>query len=277
MGEGGTLIWALGERPGELDPLLAASPGEALLSRQIHEPLVESVTAPFERGRRLPGLALSARPSSDATVWRVRLRQGIRFGDGAHFDAGAVLANAERWEETAPGRRALPDLLAVDAPRPDLVRFILRRPNPHLDRRLRAAQLGIVSPRALRRAGDTGVVRAQAGTGTGPFELREQSRERVLLARNTAWWGSELELGPALDQLEFLVVADPGERLAMLAAGSAQVAGELGRGELGDARDDPLLSVVGHGLAAERSVRGLDPGTEPPMLNDVWTTAIAPG
>ena len=74
-GERGSMVWALADRPTSLDPLFADSPAEQLVTRQIHEPLVAALVGPFDQTRRVPGLALSARPSSDATVWRLRLRR----------------------------------------------------------------------------------------------------------------------------------------------------------------------------------------------------------
>ena len=89
-GDGGMLVWALPERPASLDPLYTETGSEQLVARQVHEPLVAELTGPFEDARRVPGLALSALPSSDRTVWRLRLRTGVRFQDGTPFSASAV-------------------------------------------------------------------------------------------------------------------------------------------------------------------------------------------
>ncbi len=279
-GAGGLLTWALPARPRSLDPLFAETGPEQVVGRQIYEPLVAELGAPFESRRRLAGLALSALPSSDATVWRLRLRKGVRFQDGTPFNASAVLANAERWRASAQGRALLGESL-VDAPRPDLVRFILPAADPSFDARLAAPALGIVSPRELKRAagGELDPGRA-AAAGTGAFELRERGGGRLLLARNTDWWGTDRGLGPGVDQLEFTVVPDPAERISLLGEGTIQVAGRLSPAELDRVRDDPLLTAVpqggGLGLGIERSVRGIPPGETAPPLNGVWRTAVAP-
>jgi peptide/nickel transport system substrate-binding protein len=241
---------------------------------------VESIAAPFDEAARESGLARSALPSNDATVWRVRLREGVRFQDGSPLNAEAVLANAARWQESGAARTGLPEFLA-DGPRPDLVRFILAASDPEFGARLAAPELGIVSRRALRRASAERPFPIQlSGTGTGPFELRERSSESMLLARNTDWWGTDAELGPALDQLEFTAAPFATERLELLESGSAQVASGLQGGILDAVRENPLLAIVHppSGLVAERSVRGLDPDdARAPMLNHVWMTGIAPG
>jgi ABC-type transport system substrate-binding protein len=122
---------------------------------------------------------------------------------------------------------------------------------------------------------------AIAESGSGPFELREDARDRLLLARNADWWGSDRGLGPAMDQLELPVIPDPGDRLGELAAGTVQVAGELRPAEVRELRRDPLLTSVpdGYGAATglERSVRGIPPGVTAPPLNAVWLTRISAG
>jgi ABC-type transport system substrate-binding protein len=228
----------------------------------------------------VPGLAVSARPSANSTVWRLRLRPGVRFEDGARFNASAVLANTDRWLSVPAGQRALGDLL-VDAPRPDLVRFILPGPDPDFDRRLASPRLGIVSPKAIAQAAGAPLDPGRfPDSGTGPFELRERSADRLLLARNTGWWGAERDLGPGLDQLELLAVPSPRDRLAMLRDGSARVA-MLGPAQVRSARRDPLLTAVPEpgpgGLGIERSVRGIPAEQPAPSLNGVWVTGIDAG
>jgi peptide/nickel transport system substrate-binding protein len=282
-GQGGTLVWALAERPVELDPLYASTPSEQLVSRQIHEPLVEQLGGPFDDPRRVPGLALSVRPSSDDRVWRLRLRPGVRFGDGTPMDARAVMANARRWQ-ALPAASGLPPepQLFVFSPRPEQVTFKLAAPDPRFDRLLASPRLGLVSPRALGEAGSRPLGAAKvADSGTGPFELRERAPDRMVLARNSDWWGSERGLGPALDQLELPIVSGAARRLAELEEGSVQVAGELRAAQVRRLRRDPLLTAVPDGLGTatglQRSVRGLPAGTPAPPLNGVWLTRISAG
>jgi peptide/nickel transport system substrate-binding protein len=276
----GTLAYALAERAGEVDPLLADSRSELLVTRQIHEPLVDSLTAPFGGVRPVRGLAIAWRSTANDEIWSFRLRGGIRFQDGTPLNASAVLANVERWRTLPVGRALIPELVAADAPRPDLVRLILATPVPNLPRALASPRLGIVSPEALRpRGGFAAGLSRRDRTGTGPFELRERSPGGpIVLARNTAWWGSRLELGPALDQIEFEIALGSAERLAMLSQGAVQVADSLHRASIPELRGDPLLTYVDGRrdavLGLERSVRGIDSATEIEPLSDVWLTVV---
>jgi peptide/nickel transport system substrate-binding protein len=272
------LRWALAERPTTLDPLYARTGADSLLARQLHEPLADTVNAPFGAARSSSGLARAIQPSQSSAVWRVRLRTGVRFADGAPFNASAVLANARRWLATARGRDVLGDFL-VDAPSPDLVRFILPAPDPDFDRRLAAPALGIVSPRAISAAGGGEVTPSRGpDSGTGAFELRERSADRMLLARNTEWWGAGRGLGPGLDQLEFTIEEDSSARLLALREGAVEVA-ELTASQLDRIGRDPLLFALpgaAGGIGVERSVRGIQ--LQPtPSLSGVWLTSLGLG
>ena len=274
----GVLHWSLAERPQTLDPLYASSSADRLLARQLHEPLADTVNAPFGAARSSSGLARSIQASQSNAVWRVRLRTGVRFADGTRFDATAVLANARRWIVTAQGQAALGDFL-VDAPSPDLVRFILPAPDPDFDRRLAAPRLGIVSPRAIAAAGGGEVAPSRApDSGTGAFELRERSTDRMLVARNTEWWGAARGLGPGVDQIEFTIEPSQAARLRALRDGTAEVA-ELEARALDAIDRDPLLFALPRaagGIGAERSVRGI-PLQPTPSLSGVWLTSLGLG
>jgi peptide/nickel transport system substrate-binding protein len=225
------------------------------------------------------GLALAAEPSSGGTVWTLSLRRDVRFQDGTPFNAAAVLANSRRWATVRAGQGLLPAVFAVDAPRPDQVRFLLDRPDPELPRRLSSPRLGIVSPQALAPPGREGSsFRSTAsGSGTGPFEPSTLSPARIELVRNPAWWGSQLELGPALDGVDFLAAPAPEQRLSLLRSNGAQVADPLGAAELAVAAQDPLLETVGGpraGIGLAGSVRGLGSARGIPLLSRVWLTEI---
>ena len=111
-----------------------------------------------------------------------------------------------------------------------------------------------------------------------PFELRERSFAETLVARNLAWWGTERDLGPALDQVRFRTVADADERLALLAAGDLQAADALGPEQAQEAKGEPLIEVLpssgNESLGLERSVRGISSGREVPSMSGVWVTRV---
>jgi peptide/nickel transport system substrate-binding protein len=278
-GGGGTLSYALPGLPATLDPLASKGRLSQVVSRQVYEPLVAQVAGPYGQSTPQPGLALTARPSGDRTTWTLNLRLGVRFQDGTPFNAAAVLANSRRWQSDARGRALLPHLFAVDAPRPDEVRFLLDSPVRDLAKRLSSPRLGIVSPRALepqsgQRAHFLPDVR---GSGTGAFEPGSGGPARLELSRFADWWGSPLGLGPALDGVTFVAAPQPGQRFRLLSEGAVQIADPLDAAGLRAADADPLLSTIGgpqSGIGMEGSVRGLSSATTIPALTGVWLTRL---
>ena len=254
-----------------IDPLLASSPAERLASRQVHEPLVSRQAGPFGLTRQRPGLVSSLRSSAGGALWTATLRRGVRFADGESFDADAVVANAERWLAVAP--ELVPELVVAFSPKPGVVSFQLDRPSPRFARRLASARLGIVAPDAISGLGAAPLSLAAIRTGTGPFELREREVGRTLLARNPAWWGVPLGLGPGLDQIELI---DDDDGVEQLIAGTIEVAAELDPAEARRVAADPLLTLVrsGGALGMERSVRGIESAEVDQPLADAWLTDL---
>ncbi len=277
----GTLAIAIEAAPGTFDPLLASTAADRLVAGQIYEPLTRGLSGPYGETRHQPGLALSAESGGHDTIWRVRLRTGVRFQDGARLNASAVLKNAERWRTTAEGGALLPGLVAVDAPRPDLVRFIFDAPDPNLMAQLSSVRLGIVSPRTLASQGGLARLANGLGDGTGPFEIHDRAANRVLLARNPHWWGTRHDLGPGVELVNIRFAPSANRRFALLRSGSVQVAEGLGGAQLAELRQDPLLTdqggPAGTRTGVERSVRDLRPSRGVPLLSRAWLTTVGTG
>ena len=49
-----------------------------------------------DKGERVPDLATSVESSQDGTVWRLKLRPGLKFSNGAPFTVGDVVAHFKR-------------------------------------------------------------------------------------------------------------------------------------------------------------------------------------
>jgi peptide/nickel transport system substrate-binding protein len=278
-GGGGTLTYALPSLPTMLDPLAVRGRAAETVSRQIYEPLIAEVTGPYGQSAPQPGLALNARPSAHRTTWTLNLRLSVRFQDGTPFNAAAVLANSRRWQSDARGRALLPHLFAVDAPRPDEVRFLLDRPVRDLPRRLSSPWLGIVSPRALEpQSGQHAHFLPDAhGSGTGAFAPGAGGPARLELSRFAGWWGSPMGLGPALDGVSFVAAPKPGQRYRLLSEGRVQIADPLDAAGLRAANADPLLNTIGgpySGIGMEGSVRGMSSAGSVPALTGVWLTRL---
>jgi peptide/nickel transport system substrate-binding protein len=280
-GGGGELAFAIAADPGDLDPLHAATPSAQIVARQVFEPLVASLDGPYGAPTDRPGLALRWEASDDFRIWSFHLRGDVRFQDDTPLNAEAVVTNVERWQGDPAGQALLPGLVAADAPRPALVRFILSVPDPRLPETLADPRLGIVSPAALgidTVAGGS-IARAE-DAGSGPFALQRQEGATLAMTRNRGWWGSGLGLGPALDSISFEVVGDPQARAGALTAGTTRVAADLPPDVATALSTNPLLAVVGprtgDAVGFERSVRGIA-DWRPAPLSGVWVALITEG
>ncbi len=274
-GGGGSLDVAIPGAPGIPDPLHEFDGSSALVARQIYEPLVAHVPAPYGRHGSARGLALGWRHSGDFRVWRFRLRDGVEFQDGTPVDGSAIVANAARWRADPAGRALVPGLLAADAPSPATVRFILGRQARKLPEELSNRRLGLISPPALKAAGG-GVLPLAAKAGTGPFE--QTAEDPGVLVRYPGWWGSGEGLGPALDEIRFRSIASMAGREALLADGEVRLATGVSAAAADRLRQNPLLAAFdgpepGGSVAIQRSVRGID-STMPVPFSSVWLTVL---
>ena len=277
-GGGGDLRYAVPKLPADLDPLVADSRAEQLVSRQVYEPLVGSNRPPYGGDVSREGLAASVTPSSTRAEWTIVLRPGVRFQDETPLDVAALLANLRRWIASPAGARLLPGAFGADSPRPGAVRLLFTGPADGVPALLSAPELGLVSPDALDpQGGDRFRLRPGADqAGTGPFGLRARTDGSLELARNSGWWGTSLGLGPALDTVAFVEAPAATERAALLRARDAEVADAVGSAGLRAIAEDPLLRSRGgrEGVAYVASVRGLDAPPALPRLSAVWLTNI---
>ena len=233
---GGTLVFAGARLSASLDPALTSDGESFRVLQQVYEPLVD--LQPGSTNELVGVLAESWEGEPDSTEYVFHLRQGVTFHDGTPFNADAVVANFERWQnfsEEFQGDAYYygavfdgfgPDNLmqSIEATDENTVTITLREPSPTFIYGLTLPCFGIVSPSILESTNasdfatstlDTDVVQA----GTGPFILQDYvPDDSATLVRNEDYWGD-----PALlDSVIIRPIADPAARLQALQGGSVQ-------------------------------------------------------
>ncbi|GLZ40818.1 ABC transporter substrate-binding protein [Actinokineospora sp. NBRC 105648] len=219
---GGTLRLSIENEPECLDP--HQSPTEA--ARALTRPLVDSLVRQDDGGRIRPWLATSWTISTDQLVYDFKLREGVKFTDGAPLDAAAVVANLEHV--VAPETKSLlaSSLLSAfesaKAVDPSTVEIRLKRPDSTLLISLATPNLGIESPATLKQ--DPAALCAKI-VGSGPFSSPGGfvAQQGIDYVRNPDYkWSPEGagHTGPAwLEAIKVQVAPDKTARFGALTSG----------------------------------------------------------
>lgn len=206
--------------------------------------LFDTLVRRDDAGHYTPALATRWEIAPDARHFTFHIREGVRFHNGDPLDAQAVKFSLERMARPdmgatlgAPGVYA--QYLAgmvVTCPDPKTVTVALAAPMADLFDVLVAGN--IVSPRAITEAGDNLVARA---IGTGPWRLEAyEPGERIDLIAQPGHFDGPV----AHERLRFIRGETPAARLALLQAGSADIANALETAEQATLRTRPGFTSV---------------------------------
>lgn len=224
LGQGKTLRVASAFDPQTMDPHALALLYQTRVVTQVYESLVN-------RGKdyRLePSLATSWE-MVNPTTWRFRLRQGVKFHDGAPFTADDAVFSIERALDKASQRKnqmlGITGARKVDAA---TIEVLTSQPDAVLPDKLWlvgmmskawADRHGVMRPQDYNARQETHAVRN--ANGTGPFMLvRYEADVRTVLRANPAWWGRGTALGGGnVDEAVFQVIQADATRLAALQSG----------------------------------------------------------
>ncbi|MDB5378010.1 MAG: transporter substrate-binding protein [Rubritepida sp.] len=179
-----------------------------------------------------PHMLEGATTESDGRVWKLKLREGLRFHDGEPVLAKDAVASLIRWARLDNFAQTLFSAVDELAPEDDRTfTFRLKRPFPRLPNAL--CKLTVVAPVVMpERLAQTEPGRMPEIIGSGPFRFKRDefvSGSRAVYERFEGYKPREsgttsLCAGPKvvkLDRVEWHIIADPG------ASSSALLAGEM--------------------------------------------------
>lgn len=229
-GASGTIIYAQGADPRALDPAFFDDGESAKVSCNIYEGL-------YRYGDRdttvLPALAVDMPDiSSDGLIYKIKLREGVKFHDGSDFDAEAVKASVER--QLAPNLTSdMPyatfvfgeedagyGVVKVDALDPYTVQFTMRSPStPFIKNLAMALAAPIVSPTALDKAHGN---LSEAPCGTGPYKFVSWTKsDNVKLEAFEDYW--DKKRAAKTKNIVFKVIPENATRVTALLNGEVDV------------------------------------------------------
>lgn len=232
---GKALRIGLASEPTAVDPHYHQATPNGSLTSQIFETLVGQ-----DAKENLAPLLATSWKTLDDTTWEFKLRQGVKFSNGAPFTAQDVIFTFCRIvnnPQAIGGSFAdivnkLADVQALD---PHTLRITTHAPYPLLPHDLTRASIlwsGIVQHGPItfnlkQKCGVTGpwprvedFNDGKAAIGTGPYTLKSYVKgQDIELLRNEHYWGKK----PEWQDVKFIPVPNAGPRLTGLLAGDFDV------------------------------------------------------
>ena len=214
-----TLTLAL---PGELATGLDVPNVDEVGAEQLNRMVFETLVRFTPRLEVVPHLAESYDVAADGLSWTFKLRDGVRFHDGAPLDAAAAKASFDRLlgpEQTLKGVIFDGLVRAIEAPDATTLRFRLEQPNAFFPNVLALDAAAVVNQIAVQKLGWGEIKRSSVGAGSGPFRFAELvSGDRWVAVANDRYWGGR----PKLDRVVARFLPEAEARAALLEAGGVQ-------------------------------------------------------
>ena len=157
--------------------------------------------------------------TKDATVWIIKLRNGVQFHDGKTLTPADVVWSLTRHKDPATASKAktLADQFKdVKATGPNEVTITLQGANADLPVILADSHFLIVKD---------GTSDFKTAVGTGPFKLKDFAPGvRTVVVRNEHYWKPGL---PHLDEIELVGIGDEPARVNALLSGDVQLINQV--------------------------------------------------
>ena len=232
-----TLRVGLAEDPDNLDPTTAGS----YVGRIVLASLCDKLFDIDGDLNIVPQLALSHETSDDGKTVTIKLRPNVKFQDGEPFNAEAVKFTLERGltKEDSKRKAELAQIEKVEVVDPLTVRLLLKAPFSPLIAQLTDRAGMMVSPKAVKEAGDKFVNKPICA---GPFKFAERVvQDHITLERFADYWDKDRI---HVDRITYRPIPDSTVRLANLQAGALDVIERLLPTDIPAVKSDPRLKLL---------------------------------
>lgn len=210
-------VFALNTEPASLDPHVPSDLNSGLVMINLYETLIKK----DENNDLVPCLAEDWSVSEDKLSWTFYLREGVKFHDGADFNAEAVKISLERLmnpENAFPKASVLKGIVSIDVVNDYEVVITTKSPVGDMLINLTTYACSIISPLALETYGEE-LGKHPSGTGPMRFSYWELGT-RIVLVKNDEYWGAK----PTTDELEIRIVTEDSTRVLMAQNGECDIA-----------------------------------------------------
>ncbi|HRK24341.1 MAG TPA: ABC transporter substrate-binding protein [Beijerinckiaceae bacterium] len=206
-------------------PILDPTQGAAQAIKEVtYGNLFEGLVALTSGGKIVAKLAESWTVSPDNLTYTFKLRQGVKFHDGADLTSADVKFSFER--AVAPDsknatKKVFAPIASIETPDPLTVVLKLKEVSANLLFGLTFGDASILSPASAKDA-------ATRPVGTGAYKYVDWSRgNRLQYTRNDSWWGGKA----AIRDVTYRFIADPQAQLAAIQAGDCDALTNFGASE----------------------------------------------
>jgi len=263
---GGTLNFLVEPEPPALSTIANTAGPSTKVSGKVLEGLL---TYDFDMTPR-PQLATAWSVSEDGLRYSFKLREGVKWHDGADFTAADVATSIALLKQYHPrGRGTFANVVTVETPDPHSAIIVLSKPAPYLISAFAAAESPIV-PKHLYDGTDPVTNRTtNAPIGTGPFVFKEWVRgSHIIYERNPNYWDSPK---PYIDRLVVKFIPDSAARTAAFEAGEVDIGGEtpVPLSEVDRLKQEPRLGVETAGYNYSPSVTRIEFNLDNAYLKDL--------
>ncbi|MFD0589146.1 ABC transporter substrate-binding protein [Paenibacillus sp. GCM10027627] len=212
--EGGNIVVIVPQDIDFLDPHLAVAAGTSEMLFNVFEGLLK----PNDKGEVYPAIAESYVVSEDGLTYTFKLRQGVKFHNGANLTAEDVKYSYDRLAGKDSGKPLSPAFASVDAVEtPDAATVVIKLKENNTS--FLTSLTSAIIPKGYEDSNKTPI-------GTGPFKFVEYvPGQKLVIAKFADYYVQDV---PKLDQVEFRIITDAEAALLALKSGEAHIYPRIG-------------------------------------------------
>jgi peptide/nickel transport system substrate-binding protein len=263
------LIVAQGGDISRFDPHFSTSAHDIRISFNIFD----NLTARHPDGKLNPGLATEWK-STGTTTWQFKLRQGVKWHDGAPFTSADAKYSIERTYDPAAKTMVSTVFTTIDrieAPDPGTLVIHTKKPDPLLPARLAFYGGQIVPKKYLETVGPDAF--NQKPVGTGPVRLASWTKDdKAVLEANPDYWGGKIDV----DRVVFRPIPETAARVAAVLKGEVDAILQLPPDQYDRVNQNATTRVAG-ALYAGLYVLGVNSKVKPldnPLVKQAMSLAV---
>ena len=233
------LVVGQAANPTTMDPQDTQDTLAYSIQRTMYEGLLS-----FDKDMKVIPVLAEALPelAKDARSLTFKLKKGIKFQDGADFNAEAVKLNVERVINPANKLKRASLYSAIEKVEiidPYTVKILLNKPFAPIVQAFAHPAGGMISPKAIKEAAKD---LARKPVGTGPFQFVEwKDGQHVIVKKFDGYW--DKAHAAKVDTITFKPVVEAGSRVAMLKTGELQFIWPLPSEQVDNAKADANVVI----------------------------------